>query len=51
MISSDLGYVEKERLGELRGGDRGCRENAESVDQVSGKQTLGSLNPGTLSPN
>jgi hypothetical protein len=32
-------------------GDRGCRENAESNDQIPGKQTLESWNPGTLSPD
>jgi len=41
MISGDLGYVGKER---------GCRENAESDDQIPGKQTLESLNPGPLGP-
>jgi len=29
----------------IKRGNRGCRENAESDDQIPGKQTLGSLNP------
>jgi len=41
MISGDLGSVGKEWLQELRGEIK----DVESVDQVSGKQTLGSLNP------
>jgi len=31
-------------------GNRGCRENAQSDDQIPGKQTLESLNPGPLEP-
>ena len=35
---------------EIKRGDRGYRENAESVNQIPGKQTLGSLNPRLLEP-
>ena len=35
------------RAGSMKGA-RGCRENAKSYDQVPGKQTLESLNPGLL---
>ena len=34
----------------IKRGARGYRENAESVNQIPGKQTLGSLNPGLLEP-
>ena len=35
---------------EIKSGNWECRENAESSDQIPGKQTLGSLNPGALGP-
>jgi len=34
----------------IKRGARGCRENAKSDDQIPGKQTLESLNPGLLEP-
>ena len=37
------------RAGSKRG-TQGCRESAKSHDQVPGKQTLESLNPGLLGP-
>jgi hypothetical protein len=35
---------------EIKSGNWGCRENAEGIDKIPGKQPLGSLNPGTLGP-
>ncbi len=35
---------------QIKRGARGCRENAKSDDQITGKQTLESLNPRLLEP-
>ena len=49
MISGDLDYMKKEKLQELRE-ELGDVERMLSDDQITGKQTLGSLNPGLLEP-
>jgi len=41
---------EKGKTSGIKRGARGCRENAKSDDQIPGKQTLESLNPGLLEP-
>ncbi len=45
MISGELGYVKKTEASGIKRANRGCRDNAQSVDQISGKQTIDSLNP------
>ena len=42
-------YEEGKALG-IKRGAWGCRENAKSDDQISGKQTLEPSNPGPLGP-
>jgi len=48
--SKELNVCGKGEASGFKRRDRGCRENAESGDQIPGKQTLGSLNPGPLGP-
>ena len=48
MISGDLGYVEKDRLQRIRAEIGDFFKDAESDDQIPGKQILESLNPRPL---
>ena len=48
-----FGYIysyEQGKASGLKRGAWGCRENAKSDDQITGKQTLESMNPGPLEP-